>query len=121
MEICYAFIQISIVRFFYMEKFVIEHPQIVTVLIGVIFSVVAFLIKNKMKAIDNKATKTCREVEKIKTNYLDKFDEVDDKFLELHLKIDKHHLANQTTLAKLVTMQQEQTRFCKFIQDGKRR
>ena len=106
-----------------MLQALMEHPWIGWLLLSILSvsgTLIAFLVKNKVNDNDERVTKSEEEIHKIRDNYLDKFDEVNDRFIDLSKEMHLYHLSTMEKMGKVLSAVETQSAFCKHIQEAKK-
>ena len=98
-----------------MKQFFMEHWELVTSFITLLFLIIGVLMKQKFSSaskqednMDDKVGKIEEEIKEIKDNYLDKFAEVMVALGEIKVSV-----------ATIETAVKAQEKFCKYVQNQK--
>ena len=106
-----------------MLQALMEHPWIGWLLLSILSvsgTLIAFLVKNKVNDNDERVTNSEEEIHKIRDNYLNKFDEVNDRFVDLSKEMHLYHLSTMEKMGKVLSAVETQSAFCKYIQEAKK-
>jgi len=107
-----------------MLQVLIEHPWVgwlLLTMLSISGTIIGFLIRNKVIDNDEKIKESIKEIHEIRDNYLDRFDKVDGRFIELQKNIHTNHITTMMEMGKVLTAVQSQSDFCRFIQENKKK
>ena len=106
-----------------MLQALMEHPWIGWLLLSILSvsgTVIAFLVRSKVSDSDTKMADAEKEIHKIRDNYLERFNKVDDRFIDLSKEMHLYHLSTMEKMGKVLSAVETQSNFCRFIQESKK-
>ena len=87
---------------------------VVLLLVSISFTIIGYLIKEKVKDMEKDVAELRDDVKKIKGNYLNRFDDIKDR-------MNKQHEEMLKEITKLTIAVGKQTAYCSLVQDMKKR
>ena len=99
-----------------MDNFVVDHPEIFLGLLGVLLAMVGFFIRMFIKKIPRLE----RDIQEMKENYLERFTDVKEHQATAALKTQNMIADLSVKITEVLTKQEAQAGFCKYVQEEKR-